>query len=131
MLANIFNKRCKPETFDHARKMRAHPTESEAKLWEAIRKQKLGANFCRQVVILGWIVDFYCPRQKLIVEVDGGYHREFLQKLDDSYRDWKMREHGFLVVRVNAEDVLSRLPHVLETIQIKLKRTKSKRSVSS
>jgi very-short-patch-repair endonuclease len=77
-------------------------TESEAKLWEAIRGRKLGVQFRRQVVLLGrYIVDFYAPSLRLVVEVDGGYHR--LRKSADARRDRELRRAGYTVVRLGEQ----------------------------
>ena len=58
----------------HAHTMRQAPTESEARLWRALRSSQLGVAFRRQVPLLGFIADFYAPSARLVVEVDGGYH---------------------------------------------------------
>ena len=57
-----------------ARHMRHHLTASEEALWRAIRGGRLGAQFRRQVVVGRFIADFAAPKERLIVEVDGGYH---------------------------------------------------------
>jgi very-short-patch-repair endonuclease len=61
------------ELEQHAWRNRRGLTESERRLWEALRGRKLGVQFRRQVVIGGrYIVDFAAPAVRLIVEVDGG-----------------------------------------------------------
>lgn len=57
-----------------AAKMRRKPTRAEALLWDVLRESKLGVRFYRQVVLLGWIADFWCPSLRLVVEVDGSAH---------------------------------------------------------
>jgi very-short-patch-repair endonuclease len=61
---------------DHARNMRRQPTSSELVLWRAIRGGRLGVSFRRQVPIGPYIVDFAASRQRVIIEVDGGYHAQ-------------------------------------------------------
>ncbi|MBS3162483.1 DUF559 domain-containing protein [Candidatus Woesearchaeota archaeon] len=56
--------------------MRQNQTESERILWEEIRCKKLGFKFRRQCIITGWIVDFYCSELRLVIEVDGDYHKD-------------------------------------------------------
>jgi very-short-patch-repair endonuclease len=57
--------------------------------------------FRRQVVLLDrYIVDFYAPSLRLVVEVDGGYHR--LRKTADARRDRELRRAGYTVLRVRA-----------------------------
>jgi very-short-patch-repair endonuclease len=90
------------ELEQYAARNRVQLTESEAKLWEAIRGRKLGVQFRRQVVLLGrYIVDFYAPSLRLVVEVDGGYHR--LRKSADARRDRELRRAGYTVVRLGEQ----------------------------
>ena len=58
--------------------MRFSPTASESLIWERIRARKLGVVFRRQVPLLGrFIADFLAPAQRLVVEIDGGYHARY------------------------------------------------------
>jgi very-short-patch-repair endonuclease len=58
-----------------ARFHRKHPTRSEALLWSAVRNRQLGPRFRRQhPFAVGFIVDFYCPSYRLVVEIDGSVH---------------------------------------------------------
>jgi len=54
-----------------ARRMRHEPTQTEWLLWQALRRGQLGVTFRRQVVLRGYIADFYASEAQLIVEVDG------------------------------------------------------------
>lgn len=99
-----FRKRCAPEKRIYAKNLRHHPTKAESVLWSHLRKRKHGFIFRRQTIILGWIVDFYCPKVKLAVEVDGPYH-DNNKKEDDFYRDRKMWEHGIVTLRVDSNSV--------------------------
>ena len=73
----------------HAHTMRQAPTDSEARLWRALRSSQLGVAFRRQVPLLGFIADFYAPTARLIVEVDGGYHARRVTA--DAHRDRNSR----------------------------------------
>ncbi len=88
---------------ERAHAMRHQPTESEAKLWEALRGGKLGVQFKRQVPIGEFIVDFLAPAVKLVVEVDGGSHRG--REAADARRDRKLVRLGYRVVRIPAAQV--------------------------
>ena len=88
--------------------MRQAPTDSEARLWRALRSSQLGVAFRRQVPLLGFIADFYAPCARLIVEVDGGYHARRVTA--DTRRDRKLTRAGYLVVRLQAELVMRDLP---------------------
>jgi len=73
-----------------ARRMRKEPTQSERLLWAVLSGGKLGVSFRRQVVIGTSIVDFFAPARKLVVEVDGGYHRSPEQRRADALRDRRL-----------------------------------------
>jgi len=92
----------------HAHTMRQAPTDSEARLWLALRSSQLGVAFRRQVPLLGFIADFYAPSARLIVEVDGGYHAHRVTA--DARRDRKLMRAGYRVVRIQAAVVLRDLP---------------------
>jgi len=71
---------------ERARGMRASLTPSEALLRARIRGRRFGVVFRRQVPLLGrFIADFLAPAERLVIEVDGGYHAE--QSRADSHRD--------------------------------------------
>jgi very-short-patch-repair endonuclease len=88
----------------HAHTMRQAPTDSEARLWRALRSSQLGVAFRRQVPLLGFIADFYAPSARLIVEVDGGYHARRVTA--DARRDRKLLRDGYRVVHIQAALVL-------------------------
>jgi len=83
--------------------MRLTPTDSEARLWRALRSSQLGVAFRRQVPLLGFIADFYAPSLRLIVEVDGGYHAR--RASADARRDRKLMRAGYRIVRIEAARV--------------------------
>ena len=80
-----------------------------------MRTNRLGGlHFRRQHLIDGFIVDFFCHAGGLVVELDGPRHS---QRADyDRERDQILARHGLRVLRVSNEDVLQRLPVVLERI---------------
>ena len=84
-----------------ARDMRLHPTASECRLWNAIRGGPLGVRFRRQVVLGPFIVDFFAPSVGLVIEVDGGVHRE--RRDNDRLRDEALVLRGLRVLRLEAE----------------------------
>jgi very-short-patch-repair endonuclease len=99
----------------HAHTMRQAPTDSEARLWRALRASQLGVAFRRQVPLLGFIADFYAPGVRLIVEVDGGYHSH--RVTTDARRDRKLERAGYRVVRVQAELVMRDLSAALLAVR--------------
>ncbi len=74
-------------------------TPAEKFLWQELRGNKLGVHFRRQQVIAGFIVDFYCHKAGLVLEVDGDIHD--LQQEEDTRREKVLREMGYgLVLRL-------------------------------
>lgn len=110
--------RNKPEKIQFARKLRKNPTPSEKKMWEFLKGKRMGVKFRRQSLKLGWIVDFYCPSQKLIVEIDGGYHQNINQIKKDKYRDETMLKIlNLKTLRIPSELVLTNIHKALELIK--------------
>jgi very-short-patch-repair endonuclease len=99
-----------------ARQFRKQPTPSEALLWQALRGQRLdGRKFRRQQPIGPFIVDFFCPSERLIVEVDGPIHNQ--QHDADRQRQHLLEGLGLRFVRVTADAVETNLDAVLATIR--------------
>ena len=66
-----YNKDLKP----FARELRKNMTDAELHLWNRVRRKQInGYQFYRQKNIGSYIVDFYCPAAKLIIELDGSQH---------------------------------------------------------
>jgi very-short-patch-repair endonuclease len=81
-------------------------------LWERIRNRKIGPKFRRQVPIGFYVLDFFCPREKLVVEVDGHWtHERFLH---DAARTAWLESHGCRVIRFEATEVMVHLDDVVE-----------------
>jgi len=100
---------------EQARQMRKNPTTSEAVLWKHIRQNQLaGYKFRRQHIIGPFIVDFYCPVMRLIIEVDGEIHQQ--QQDYDSIRDDNLRMMGYKILRFENVKVLNNLNDVLKVI---------------
>ena len=102
--------------------MRAHGTASEVLLWASLRRNRLGYHFRRQHVMGAFIVDFVCLTRKLVVEVDGGIHREPRVAFADRRRQDALESLGLRVLRVSARDVERELPAVLARIRQALER---------
>jgi very-short-patch-repair endonuclease len=62
-------------------------TEAERKLWALLRGNQLGVRFRRQVPFGSYVVDFYCPAAKLVVELDGSQHYTDNGRQEDEERD--------------------------------------------
>ncbi len=94
--------------------MRHAPTEPERVLWHSLRRSQLGVRFRRQVVLHGFIVDFYAPSARLIIEVDGPHHQRRAPK--DACRAARLRARGLRVLRLSATLVLCETPTALQLV---------------
>ena len=105
-----------PEIEQAARRLRKNLTPAEAVLWQALRnKQLAGLRFRCQHPVGNFILDFYCPACKLVVEVDGKIHDRQIDY--DDARSSKLAEYGYRVLRFSNERVIDDLPEVLAEIR--------------
>jgi len=106
-----------PEIFEKARTLRKHMTPSEKILWQHLKNRKLfGLKFRRQHPIAHFIVDFYCPQAKLVIELDGGIHDSKEQKEHDGNRTEELKQMGIKELRFGNDEVESNYELVLEKI---------------
>lgn len=96
--------------------LRNNSTKSEQVLWNKLRNSKLGFKFRRQHGIDRYIVDFYCPKLKVVIEIDGYVHGESLQITKDLERQLFLENLGFKVLRYRNEQVLFELEAVVQDI---------------
>ena len=90
-------------------------TGAEELLWHALRNNRLyGLHFRRQQIIDGFIIDFYCHKAALAIEVDGPIHVK--QKDYDRDRDQVLNCRGIQVLRFDNDEVERNLESVLATI---------------
>ena len=99
-----------------SKNLRDNLTEAERCLWTRIRLKHLGYMFYRQKPIGEYIVDFYCPKARLVVEVDGGQHFTEDEASNDRVRDEYMRSLGLMVLRFSNSEVLKNADSVAVTI---------------
>ena len=76
----------------------------------------LGFIFRRQAIIRGWIVDFWCPRLRLAIELDGHFHRTSAGYDYDRYRDEALGQLGIYTMRIASKRVFSDIINVLHEI---------------
>ncbi len=104
-----------------SRRLRRRQTSAEARLWQALRAHRFeNRKFRRQHEIGGYIVDFICLDAKLIIEVDGATHGSDLEVARDARRTAVLENAGFMVMRVQNEDVRTNLAGVLDAIWMEL-----------
>jgi len=101
----------------NARTLRSNMTDSEQHLWSCLRgRQILGVQFYRQKPIGEYIVDFYAPKAKLVIEIDGSQHSKPEPLESDVQRDAYLNSLGLAVLRFNSREVLKETEAVLERI---------------
>jgi very-short-patch-repair endonuclease len=103
-----------PGGVERARRLRKEQTVAERLLWAELRKLKL--NFRRQAPIGRYIVDFFHPASRLVIEIDGPVHDEPERQLKDLERGAWLTEQGYRLVRFAERDVRDRLEHCVTSI---------------
>lgn len=105
-----------PELQERARELRWSMTPAEQVLWEALRGRKLdGLRFRTQHPVGRFILDFYCPERKLVVEVDGEIHDEQAER--DQARTAHLEAYGYRVIRFRNDEIMNDLASVLDRIR--------------
>jgi very-short-patch-repair endonuclease len=89
---------------------------AEIKLWSKLRNKNLGHKFKRQFGIGKYIVDFYCPKKRLIIEIDGATHSTNQEILDDIVREKFLESLGLKVIRFTNNDIKENMDGVLTVI---------------
>ena len=103
------------ETVKRARELRRPQTPAEESLWKKLRRaQLLGMRFRRQQPYGPYILDFYCKKVQLAIEVDGDSHAE--KEEDDNRRDAWLNQQGLKVIRFYNSDVYENINGVLQVI---------------
>lgn len=98
-----------------ARILRKSQTNTEQLLWSKLRGRRLNnCKFYRQFPVGSYIIDFYCPRKKFAIEMDGGQHFEIMQKASDIQKEKYLSQRGIKTIRFFSNEVLSNLTGVLE-----------------
>ena len=100
------------------RDLRNNGTSAEATLWKSLQRSQLeGRKFRRQHSIKNYILDFYCPSEKLAVELDGAYHFTAAGIDADEKRGRELTDLGIKVLRFENDEVFQALESVLDKIK--------------
>lgn len=111
-----------PKLIDYRRANRSKSTDAERKLWKYLRdKQLSGYKFQRQYSVGNFILDFYCPKARFGIELDGGQHNEESTMKYDKLRTEYISSFNIKVIRFWDNDVLKNTEGVVEVIIRKLK----------
>lgn len=104
-----------PELQRAAFEMRREMTSAEQLLWQALRKRQVnGMRFRAQHPVGRFVLDFFCPAHRLVIEVDGPIHDR--QHEEDAARTALLEAHGYRVLRFGNDEILTDLPSVLQRI---------------
>ncbi len=95
--------------------LRSSGNLAEALLWKELKARKLGVQFLRQRPILTYVVDFYCEKLRLALEIDGATHNGKIDK--DIQRQKAIECEGIRFLRFLDSDVRHNMEGVLRTIE--------------
>ncbi|MBQ7453241.1 MAG: endonuclease domain-containing protein [Clostridia bacterium] len=100
---------------NNGKTLRKNMTKQERKLWFEFLAQ-LPTKIYRQKLIGNYIVDFYCPKSKIAIELDGGQHYEDANSKDDAIRTENLNALGIKVIRYSNFDVMHYFDAVCDDI---------------
>ena len=104
-----------PNLKDKARKLRKNSTLSEVLLWNRLKGRQLkGYQFLRQKPVDNYVVDFFCRRLNLVIEIDGDTHID--NEASDKIRQMKLESMGISFLRFSDNEIKSNLDRVVQTI---------------
>jgi len=115
LITNGYHLPYNPDLVERARELRRNMTPAERQLWEYLKHAPY--RFLRQRPIDHFIVDFYCPALRLVIEVDGEQHYTEEGKAYDAERDTILQSYGLRVVRFRNEEVLRHFESVRQRIE--------------
>ena len=102
---------------ENRRELRNNLTPAEAELWKYLKNGQLGnRKFRRQHSVGNFILDFYCPSERLAIEMDGQVHYNSVSVGFDQERDQKLKALEIKVLRFENRDVFLQLDAVLQEI---------------
>jgi len=108
----------KEEQKGRRRYLRKHSTIAEIILWKNLKNKKLGVKFRRQYSIGKYILDFYCQKLKLDIEIDGATHETKKEINHDNDRKEFLESLGLTVKRYRNIDVKASLESVLDDLRL-------------
>ena len=107
-----------PKLKELARKLRNNSTRAEITLWGYLKgKQMMGYGFHRQRPIEDFIVDFFCMKLKVVIELDGYTHGFENVVVRDKLKEERLRQLGISVLRFQDNEVVNDIDNVLRAIQ--------------
>jgi len=115
----------RPELTELARDFRNNPTPTEKILWEKLKGKKLlGYDFHRQKPIGYYVVDFFCPKLMLAIELDGGVHEQEQSIIKDGIRQDSIEQFGVQFLRFKNFEIEQDVDRVVREIELWIKKVK-------
>lgn len=111
-----------PEILRNAARLRLNMTAAEIMVWDFLKQKPLDFKFRRQHLIHRYILDFYCHKLRLSIEVDGGYHLNAEQKEKDKERTTYLDSVGIKEIRFSNKEVKANIEKVQSIIEDELSR---------
>jgi very-short-patch-repair endonuclease len=107
-----------PHLGEYRKDLRKNLTPAEAAFWRIVKNSKFeGRKFCRQHSVGKYILDFYCPSEKLAVEMDGAGHFSSFGTFQDIERGAYLESQGIRVVRFENREVFEETEWMLDVIR--------------
>jgi very-short-patch-repair endonuclease len=106
---------------EQRRELRRRATDAEAALWSILRGHRFaGAKFRRQHPCGPHVLDFYCPRKRLAIELDGGQHYQPAGQAADALRDEYLATRRITVLRFGSDLIFRERDGVIAAIAVAL-----------
>jgi len=102
------------------RQLRKDTTEAERLLWKVLRNNQIGHRFIRQFSVSGYVIDFYCPKNRLGIELEGGIRLTKSNQEYDLYREKYLKAYGVRLMKIPNEDVVRDTNGVIRKIKDRL-----------
>ncbi len=112
-----------PIIFAFAAKLRAEMTVPEKILWVYLKDKPMGFKFRRQHPIGRYVLDFYCHKKRLSIEIDGKNHDDLAQFVNDVERTGYLNRIGIKEIRFKNEDILHNIDKIKLSINHETYRT--------
>ena len=103
------------------RLLRTNMTFTEKIVWMYLRKRQMKERFIRQYSVDNYIIDFYCPKLKIAIEIDGDVHVQERQKKYDKIRQEYLEQLGIKFVRIKNDELFDNPNKAFERIEKKIK----------
>ena len=107
-----------PERKGFRIKLRKNLTSAEASLWKILKDSRFeDRKFRRQHSVGKYVLDFYCPAERLAIELDGEAHADELARIHDRKRGQFLEENGIKVLRFENKFVFEELEYMLSLVK--------------